>query len=247
MEGSSPASGSGYGEHSQAEYYEDETVPYDSRAGEMQNVGGPQNGYFHDGEYYQSHKAPGGSPQYYQREDEYYDSPEGQRAGLRVHTEPQRAKFAQSPEQSSDFVYSPGESEFEEGSGFRRQEGGYYESPRGNQRPNGRVYARDEGEYYDSPDKKRLTGDTDVSTPERETYDSNTYDSNTYDDEGPAFDEESESFVQQSNTPTNRLKDRSPKSDISFTDTVHSEYSQTSAMRGAQELLKKNRQKRLEM
>jgi hypothetical protein len=213
--------------------YSSEQDPYDANGGEMRNPASAPNGYYHDGEYYQSQKPSGDSSDYYEREEEYYGSPE--KGNHRVHTAlDQQGRFgmeqkggfgtpaAGSKQPSSQFIYSPDESELSEG--YRRED---------------ELHTPGEGRYYQ--EEMLLNGNPTYSTTEGDSYESQ-----EYHERGQPPPEEARDFV-----PTERPsppKAFSPRSDYSYNDSASiSEYSQTSAMRGAQELLKKNRQKRLEM
>jgi hypothetical protein len=210
----------------QSEYSSDQHL-YDANGGEMRNPADALNGYYHDGEYYQAQKASGDSSDYYEGEEEYYDSPE--KGNHRVHTALEQQGHFGPPttgtQQESQFIYSPADAEFSEG--YRREEA--FDTP-------------DEGRYYDS--HKHHNGDPTLSTTEVESFESA-----DYNERSPvSAEEETENFVPTEAPSSNVRKAFSPRCESSYADSASiSEYSQTSAMRGAQELLKKNRQKRLEM
>lgn len=210
----------------QSEYRSDQHL-HDANGGDMRHPADALNGYYHDGEYYQAQKASGNSSDYYEGEEEYYDSPE--KGNHRVHTALEQQGYFGPPsvgtQQASQFIYSPDEAEFSED--YSREEA---------------FDNLDEGRYYDS--HKHHNGDPTLSTTEVESFESA-----DYNERSPApADEETENFVPTEAPSSNVRNVFSPRSETSYNDSASiSEYSQTSAMRGAQELLKKNRQKRLEM
>jgi hypothetical protein len=217
--------GGSYVESSPQSDYSSEQHPYDANGGEMRNHASAPTGYYHDGEYYQSQKPLGDSSDYYEREEEYYESAE--KGNHRVHTAlEQQGGFGTpaggSTQPSSQFIYSPDESELLEG-----------------YRPEDAFHTPGEDRYYE--EDMHHNGDPTFSATEGDSYTSP-----EYDERGQPPPEEARDFV-----PTelpSQPNPFSPRSDYSYTDDASmGEYSQTSAMRGAQELLKKNRQKRLEM
>ena len=223
--------------------------------------GAPPNGYYHSGEYYQSDsRETGDSSEYYEREEEYYDSPE--KGNLRVHTAlEQHGDFGQSPDRGSQagFIYSQESgSEFSAGGqGYRHEDGGYDES-QGNSHVSDPVYSPAEESYDDSPEAKQRTGDNGFPPPTDDSYaspDSNKRTSPPPEENygRPAAQPTEKAPLEKYAPARSGFRTRpnsllSPRSDYSIGESTSiSEYSQTSAMRGAQELLKKNRQKRLEM
>jgi hypothetical protein len=247
-------------------YQDDYTEPHDKFVGrgrkpydgEVRSPSGVPNGYYHDGEYFQSDsRETGGSSEYYEREEEYYDSPE--KGNMRVHTAlEQQGDYGQSPDPGSQtgFIYSQESgSEVSAGHGSYRPEDEEYYDSQGDQ-----AYSpRTEGEsYYDSLGVKRHADERDFAGPDDESYESADYHhertvmQQDYRRTAPPPEEKA---PQQQPSPSRSgfrssrpHKMISPRSEFSVGDnTSVSEYSQTSAMRGAQELLRKNRQKRLEL
>lgn len=178
-----------------------------------------QKGYHGADGYYFEGASPAGD-----RDEEYYSSPEKDR--LKVHTALQQpgdnGRSTGNPGgQQSQFIYSP-----EAGSVFSEGYG------RG-----------DDADYYDdSPNGKRRHVDDPTLSKAAPAYDSKQH----VDD--PTLSPTAESGFYG----TVQSEGNSPKnSEISYASASQSasqsDYSQTSAMRGAQELLRKSRQKRLDM
>ena len=180
-------------------------------------------------------------------------------------------EYGQSPDPGSQpgFIYSQESgSEFSGGQGgYRHEDEGYDESQADSRLEP--LYSPNDGSTYESRDGKQHTNDTFLSTPDDETNESDEYrrrDPPLDDYEGaepprgkgnyssmnsPAAEKAPKQKSSparsgfRSSRPNNMM---SPRSEYSVGESASiSDYSQTSAMRGAQELLKKNRLKRLEM
>jgi hypothetical protein len=246
-----------YTEPSRDKYYGPDRKPYDA---ENRSPAGAPNGYYHDGEYFQSNsRETGGSSEYYEREEEYYDSPE--KGHLRVHTAlEQHGDYGQSPDPGSHpgFIYSQESgSETSGGHGSYRHEDAGYDDSQGDQ-----AYSpRTEGESFDgSPDAKHQADERDFASPDDESYEPVEHHHKRHlveEDYHRTSPPRAEKAPEPEHRPSQSLSAfrssrpnsiLSPQSEYSMADSTSvSEYSQTSAMRGAQELLRKNRQKRLEM
>lgn len=220
--------GGSYMESSPQSDYSGDQRLCDANGGEMRNPADVLNSYFHDGEYYQSQKVLVDNSGYYEGGEDYYDSPE--KSNHRVHAAlEQQGHFGPPPsgtEQASHFIFSPDEAELSKD--YRHEDA--FDTPV-------------EGRYYDSHKHHNVVPT--LSTTEVESFESADYNERT-----PASPEvETEIFVMNEGPSLKVRNAFSPRSsETSNADTASaSEYSQTSAMRGAQELLKKNRQKRLEM
>lgn len=164
-------------------------------------------------------------------------------------------------------VYRHDDETYDETQGGYRHDDETYDETQGDTRLEP-VYSPNDGSTYDSREGKHHPGDSVLYSPDDETYESAQYerrdrhlddyehaDSPTeeaYSDmDSPSVDKAPKqlSSPPRSGFRTSRLDNMmSPRSEFSAGESVSmSEYSQTSAMRGAQELLKKNRKKRLEM
>lgn len=154
---------------------------------------------------------------YYQKEAEFYDSPS-------------KGVDGQDYDAPQEEYYDAHRSPMNGGYGHDNPH--YFDSP-----PNGQ---KGGSEFYVSPEKSEFTNPA-YSGTEDEYYGSPSYTEDT------AFSDENRrsNFVPiRKDKPAPSPANRSPPSEVSRNS---SEYTPTSAMRTAQDLLKKNRQKRLEM
>lgn len=203
----------------------------------------PNGGYYRKGDYYDSpdKMSPGGQ-EYYPREEEYYDSPEAIHRGP-YPSPPRNGEYADEHFPPDEF--SPGEYPQEDFSPGEYPPGGYMEEEYA---PG--AYSTDRGyppspprgrNYYVSPDKTQ-TSDPGYSQSEGEYYNS------------PGYTEESGSALNSVEEGPRRdvvpmaqpmqYPGMSPRSEVSAR-SMPSDYTPSSAMRSAQDLLKKNREKRL--
>ena len=202
-------------------------APLQTSESSYQHQRHPNGGYFRDGEYYDSpDKVSQGDSDYYPREEEYYDSPEA----LRRAQYPPPSRNSRYPEGGDD-EFPP--DEFSEGESRLKDYSPEHEYPQ--PPPRGR-------NYYVSPDKTE-TSEAEYSPREGQYYSSPVYTDGTNSPqdtppEGPLRD-----FVPPNKTPL-PLRGMSPRSEVSARSNP-SDYTTSSAMRTAQDLLKKNREKRL--
>ena len=202
-------------------------APLQTSESSYQHQRHPNGGYFRDGEYFDSpDKVSQGGSDYYPREEEYYDSPEALR---RAQYQPPSRKIRYPKGRDEEFPPH----EFSEGKSRPKDyspEHEYSQPP-----PRGR-------NYYVSPDKTE-TSEADYSLREGQ------YSSPPGYTEGIRSPKNSPSEgLHRGYVPTNKspiqLRGMSPRSEVS-TRSNPSDYTASPAMRTAQDLLKKNREKRL--